>query len=67
MSSVVKNAIKGRMKANAQSCNNSKRFIIHESLYDKFKDELILQLQRDEVIGDPLEENTTLGPLSSSK
>ncbi len=67
MSSVVKNAIKGRMKANAQSCNNSKRFIIHESLYDKFKEELILQLQRDEVIGDPLEENTTLGPLSSSK
>jgi succinate-semialdehyde dehydrogenase / glutarate-semialdehyde dehydrogenase len=29
-------AVAGRMKGNGQSCNNSKRFIIHESVYDQF-------------------------------
>lgn len=30
-------AVQGRMTCNAQACNNSKRFIIQESVYDKFK------------------------------
>lgn len=29
-------AVAGRLKASGQSCNNSKRFIIHESIYDQF-------------------------------
>lgn len=34
MDKVVNAAIKGRMRACGQACNNSKRFIIHSSLYD---------------------------------
>ena len=46
MSSVVKGAIKGRIKACGQACNNSKRFIIHSSVYDQFKVELIQELEK---------------------
>ena len=67
MSSVVKGAIKGRIKACGQACNNSKRFIIHSSVYDQFKVELIQELEKGQKIGDPLDKETTLGPLSNAK
>lgn len=30
----VAKAYDGRFKCNAQACNNSKRFIVHEAVYD---------------------------------
>lgn len=29
-------AVISRMKANGQSCNNAKRFIVHKDVYDQF-------------------------------
>ena len=37
-------AIAGRLKCNAQACNNSKRFIVHEGIYDKFKELLVKKI-----------------------
>jgi len=37
-------AFQGRLKGNGQSCNNSKRFIVHESVYNQFVQKLILKL-----------------------
>ena len=37
----VTKAIQGRMKTSGQACNNSKRFIIHESIYEEFKQRLV--------------------------
>ncbi len=31
-------AIVGRLHTNGQACNNSKRFLIHDSVYDDFVD-----------------------------
>ncbi|MEM3794237.1 MAG: aldehyde dehydrogenase family protein [Thermoprotei archaeon] len=60
----VKNAVYARLQNNGQSCIASKRFIVHQSVYDEFS-----RLMREEfakvVVGDPLSQNTFLGPLSS--
>lgn len=67
MDLAVEKAIRGRLRNTGQSCNNSKRFILHEQIYDEFKERLIIKLKEQVVIGDPLDEKTTIGPLSSKK
>ena len=37
-------AIAGRMHTNGQACNNSKRFLIQDKVYDDFKSLLIEKL-----------------------
>lgn len=62
----IKNCAYARIQNNGQSCIASKRFIVHEKVYDNF-----VRGMKDEFskvkIGDPLEEKTLLGPLSSRK
>ncbi|MCL4447806.1 MAG: aldehyde dehydrogenase family protein [Thermoplasmatales archaeon] len=66
LKSAAKAATIGRLQNNGQSCIASKRFLVHESVYDQFK-----ELTQDEfskiVIGDPRKKETYLGPLSSSE
>jgi acyl-CoA reductase-like NAD-dependent aldehyde dehydrogenase len=60
----VKNCAFARMQNNGQSCIASKRFIVHESVFEQF-----YKGMKDEFskvnIGNPLDSNTFLGPLSS--
>jgi succinate-semialdehyde dehydrogenase/glutarate-semialdehyde dehydrogenase len=60
----VKWAVWGRMYNAGQTCCASKRFIVVESLADKFLDKFKAALAELQA-GDPLDEKTTLGPLSS--
>ena len=62
----AKNASFGRMQNNGQSCIASKRFLVHEDVYDDFRSKLAEEF-RNIVIGDPSEDKTFLGPLSSSQ
>lgn len=62
----ARNAAFGRMQNNGQSCIASKRFIVHEDVYDDFHRKLREEF-RGMVIGDPSEEKTFLGPLSSKQ
>jgi succinate-semialdehyde dehydrogenase/glutarate-semialdehyde dehydrogenase len=57
-------AVWGRMYNTGQTCCAAKRFIVVESLADRFlaKFQAALEALRP---GDPMEEKTTLGPLSS--
>lgn len=48
-----------------QVCTAAKRFIVHEKVADSFLEKFI-QAFRDVKVGDPLDETTTLGPLSSA-
>ncbi|KAL4484455.1 hypothetical protein ABPG74_019632 [Tetrahymena malaccensis] len=59
----VEIAIKSRLKNGGQVCNSSKRFLIHQNLYESFKKKLIEYLQNVKI-GDPLHEDTELGPLA---
>lgn len=57
-------AIKGRMVNNGQSCVASKRFIVMEEVADEFLEKFTKKMEALQL-GDPMDANTQLGPLSS--
>ncbi len=60
----IKGAISGRFGNTGQACNAAKRLIIVEAIYDTFVagfGAAVRQLQ----LGDPLDDNTFIGPMSS--
>jgi succinate-semialdehyde dehydrogenase/glutarate-semialdehyde dehydrogenase len=60
----VKWAVWGRMYNTGQTCCAAKRFIVVDAIADKFLDKFQAALSAM-TPGDPLDEKTTLGPLSS--
>lgn len=52
-----------RLINSGQSCIAAKRFIVEESVHDKFV-ELFKQELEKRIMDDPMQENTTLGPLA---
>lgn len=56
-------AVNARFTANGQSCVNAKRFLVDTAVADQFV-ELFIAGARALVLGDPLDEATTLGPLA---
>lgn len=58
------NAVFARMQNNGQSCIASKRFIVHEDIFEEFADEIAGKFANVKI-GDPLDKSTFLGPLSS--
>jgi acyl-CoA reductase-like NAD-dependent aldehyde dehydrogenase len=62
----AKNSAFARLQNNGQSCIASKRFIVHESVYDDFYKGM-KEAFSIVKIGDPLDKNTFLGPLSSAE
>jgi succinate-semialdehyde dehydrogenase / glutarate-semialdehyde dehydrogenase len=60
----AKNAAYARLQNGGQSCIASKRFIVHESVYNDFH-KLMKEEFSSVVIGDPNDEKTFLGPVSS--
>ena len=61
----TKNSAFARLQNNGQSCIASKRFIVHESVYEDFYKGM-KEAYSSVKIGDPLDKNTFLGPLSSA-
>jgi len=59
-------ASKSRLQNNGQSCIGSKRFIVHEDVYDEFLEELT-NIFSSQVLGDPMDEETDLGPVVSEE
>ncbi|GBQ09350.1 NAD-dependent succinate-semialdehyde dehydrogenase [Swaminathania salitolerans] len=61
---VIPRAVAGRMSNNGQVCTASKRMIVHDSLADEFVRRLSDALKEFQY-GDPLDQGTTHGPMSS--
>lgn len=59
-------AVWGRMYNTGQTCCAAKRFIVVESMADKFLEKFKAALGALEA-GDPMDEKTTLGPLSTEQ
>ena len=59
----IKKGAWARIETAGQSCNAAKRFIVHESVYEEFRDGLIEQF-RGFSVGDPTEPSTDIGPLA---
>ena len=60
----VKDAVFARIQNNGQSCICGKRTIVHADIYDDFSEKFIAAL-KDAKLGDPMDDSTELGPLSS--
>lgn len=57
-------AVTARVQNNGQSCIAAKRFIVHADVYDAFRDRFVAGM-RELTVGDPMDEATDVGPLSS--
>ncbi len=55
-------AVFGAVGTAGQRCTSTRRLIIHESVYDSFKQKLV-NAYKQIRIGDPLDENNHMGPL----
>ncbi|MFJ8929719.1 NADP-dependent succinic semialdehyde dehydrogenase [Streptomyces sp. NPDC102364] len=62
----AKTAVTARVQNNGQSCIAAKRFIVHESVFEEFRDAFVAGM-RELRVGDPLDEDTDVGPLSSEQ
>jgi succinate-semialdehyde dehydrogenase/glutarate-semialdehyde dehydrogenase len=58
----VDKAVAARMLNTGQSCIAAKRFIVHQSIYDQFKEQLVTKLSALKQ-GDPFSDDTDYGPL----
>ncbi|WP_432018524.1 NADP-dependent succinic semialdehyde dehydrogenase [Streptomyces sp. 1222.5] len=59
-------AVTARVQNNGQSCIAAKRFIVHTDVYDAFAERFVAGMEALRI-GDPLEEETEIGPLSSEQ
>jgi succinate-semialdehyde dehydrogenase/glutarate-semialdehyde dehydrogenase len=64
LNKAVSTGIKARLQNAGQSCIAAKRFIVNERVYDRFV-ELLLEKLNSVKQGDPMNEETNLGPLVS--
>ncbi|WP_046494217.1 NADP-dependent succinic semialdehyde dehydrogenase [Streptomyces odonnellii] len=62
----ARTAVTARVQNNGQSCIAAKRFIVHEKVYDAFADRFTAGM-RELTVGDPLDESTDVGPLSTER
>ncbi|MCZ0204935.1 NADP-dependent succinic semialdehyde dehydrogenase [Streptomyces sp. UMAF16] len=59
-------AVTARVQNNGQSCIAAKRFIAHTDVYDAFAERFVAGMRALKV-GDPLAEDTEIGPLASER
>jgi succinate-semialdehyde dehydrogenase / glutarate-semialdehyde dehydrogenase len=64
LDAAVQAAVDARLDNTGQSCNAAKRFIVVDALYDAFLEKFTAGMSAA-AVGDPMAEDTVLGPLSS--
>lgn len=62
----IGNLADGAFFNSGQCCCGIERVYVHESLYDRFVDGFV-SLANDYVLGNPLDETTTLGPMAQAR
>ena len=59
-------AVTARVQNNGQSCIAAKRFIVHADVFDAFTERFVAGMKAL-TVGDPLEEETEVGPVASEQ
>ncbi len=59
----AKIGVKARVQNNGQSCIAAKRFIVHEQVYEAYRDKFVAHMKALKV-GDPMQDDTDIGPLA---
>jgi acyl-CoA reductase-like NAD-dependent aldehyde dehydrogenase len=62
----VENLVDGAFYNSGQCCCGIERIYVHEAVYDKFLDGFV-NLTRQYVLGNPMDEKTTLGPMAHTR
>ncbi|MFB7918469.1 NADP-dependent succinic semialdehyde dehydrogenase [Streptomyces sp. NPDC056061] len=62
----ARTAVTARAQNNGQSCIAAKRFIVHTEVYEEFAERFTVGM-RDLTVGDPMQDSTDVGPLSSEQ
>ena len=62
----IERIVFGAFYQSGQSCIGVQRVIVHSSLYDRFRDQLV-EKTRSLQMGDPKDESTFIGPMISEK
>ena len=65
LEAAVATAVTARMLNNGQSCIAAKRFIVAEAIADRFTEQLVAKFKALKI-GDPMSENTDIGPLATT-
>jgi succinate-semialdehyde dehydrogenase/glutarate-semialdehyde dehydrogenase len=65
LDTAVSTAVTARMINNGQSCIAAKRFIVHADIHARFVEQFVSRVSSLRI-GDPLDENTQLGPLATA-
>lgn len=65
LDAAVSTAVTARMINNGQSCIAAKRFIVHKDIYARFVEQFVSQVSSLRI-GDPMDEQTQLGPLATA-
>ncbi|MFS0731987.1 NAD-dependent succinate-semialdehyde dehydrogenase [Microbacterium sp. 1P10UB] len=60
----VQAAVDARLDNNGQSCNAAKRFVVIDDLYEPFVEKFVAAMG-GATVGDPMADDTVIGPLSS--
>ncbi len=63
MDAALDAAIFGAFGNAGQVCNAGSRLILHEAIHDHFVEQLVERTRASQIMGDPFEDTTTLGPL----
>ncbi|MFB6197404.1 MAG: aldehyde dehydrogenase family protein, partial [Halobacteriaceae archaeon] len=58
----IHSAIMSSFKTTGQRCVSSERLIVHDDVYDEFKERFV-DVAKQVSVGDPLEEDTFMGPV----
>ncbi|MFB6147110.1 MAG: aldehyde dehydrogenase family protein [Halobacteriaceae archaeon] len=58
----IHSAVMSSFKTTGQRCVSSERLIVHEDVYDEFTERFV-DLAADVAVGDPLDEDTFMGPV----
>jgi succinate-semialdehyde dehydrogenase / glutarate-semialdehyde dehydrogenase len=66
LDAAVETAVKARTVNTGQSCIAAKRFIVHAAIYDDFA-QRFADTMRALRVGDPIDEETQIGPLATEK
>ncbi|OCW58463.1 NAD-dependent succinate-semialdehyde dehydrogenase [Hoeflea olei] len=66
IATAVKYSVMGRLYNNGETCVSAKRFIVTDKVYDAFVEAYVAEMKQV-AMGDPTDDSTQLGPLSSQE
>ncbi|XVH31098.1 aldehyde dehydrogenase family protein [Haloferacaceae archaeon DSL9] len=62
LDTAVHSAVMSSFKTTGQRCVSSERLVVHEDVYDEFKERFV-EIASNVSVGDPMDEETFMGPL----